>query len=175
MIRNTLIPRTPTEYTGISGIKIWEDSADAAGRRPSFITVQLIRDGAVFDTRTLTASTGWSYAFDDLPVDDGYGHVYTYEIREIGVPGYYMLMDGYTITNSLIPEVPKAGIVPGLEEKTEEELEELLDLFDYDTPLWGGLLGTGDDLPIYPFVFGAIGAFAVILLVVTGRRRRGEA
>ena len=166
-----MIPRSPTAYTGISGIKIWEDSGDAAGRRPSFITVQLIRDGAVFDTRTLTASTGWSYAFDELPVDDGYGHTYTYEIREVGVPGYYMLMDGYTITNSLIPEVPRAGF----DAYTEEELEELLDLFDYDTPLWGGLLGTGDDLPIYPFVFGAIGALAVILLVVTDRRRRGEA
>ena len=52
---------------------------------------------------------------------------------------------------------------------TEEELEGLVEIGDYDTPLWGGLLQTGDDLPAYPFVSGGIG---VLALVVLDRKKR---
>lgn len=172
-IRNELIPSPPTRFTAISGIKIWEDSGDAAGLRPSYVTVSLLRDGVVVDTRTLSAATGWTYSFDDIPVDDGYGVEYEYSIREEGVPGYYQLIDGTTITNSLIPAVPRAAAP--YEELGEEELEQLLDLFGYNTPLWNNLLKTGDDLPIYPFIFAGIGAAAVMILFVSGRKRRGEA
>ena len=51
-------------------------------------------------------------------------------------------------------------------------MEELLDLFEYPTPLWGELMPTGDDTPIYPFIFGGIGVVAIVLLLVLGRRRR---
>ena len=54
----------------------------------------------------------------------------------------------------------------------EEELEELIDLFDYGTPLWGGLLGTGDETPTYPYVFGGAGALALLALLLIGRKRR---
>jgi len=182
-IRNELIPATPREYTSMSGIKIWEDGGDSSGRRPSYITVDLVRDGRIVDSRTLNAATGWEYSFEDIPVDDGYGHRYTYSVREEGVPGYYMMMDGTTITNSLIPEVPRAAsersdMTPPApyEEFGEEELEELLDLYGYPTPLFGNtLLKTGDDMPIYPFIFAAIGAGAVIVLIIFGRKRKGEA
>ena len=60
------------------------------------------------------------------------------------------------------------------EELSEENLEQLLDLYDYNTPLFGGLLGTGDKMPIYPFVFGGIGVAAVLLLIIFGRRRKEE-
>ena len=51
-------------------------------------------------------------------------------------------------------------------------MDELMDMLDYDTPLWGQLLGTGDKTPVYPFVFGGIGVLAIIALVVFGRKRR---
>ena len=54
----------------------------------------------------------------------------------------------------------------------EEDLEELVELFDYDTPLWGGLLGTGDETPVYPFVFGAIALVSIAMLLADSRRRR---
>ncbi len=74
-----------------------------------------------------------------------------------------------------IPERYTPTTPPPFREKTEEELEELIDIFDYDTPLWGGLLGTGDDMPVYPFIFAGIGVAALLVLFLFGRRRRDTA
>ena len=210
IITNTLIPRTPEKYTSFSGTKTWADSGNESGSRPSYITVQLLRDGAVADTRTVTAATGWSYRFDNVPEDDGYGHHYTYTVHEDGVPGYYARQDGSNFSNYRLPggDVPPGQpgrpwepgqpgqpgqppespyyqppiperytptTPPPFREKTEEELEELIDIFDYDTPLWGGLLGTGDDMPVYPFIFAGIGVAALLVLFLFGRRRRDTA
>jgi len=77
---------------------------------------------------------------------------------------------------SVRQEVPTRGTgtqLPSFEERSEEELEELFDLFGYGTPLWGQLLGTGDETPIYPYIFGGVGVLAVaLLLILTGKRRR---
>ena len=111
-------------------------------------------------------------------MDDGYGHVYVYTVREETAPGYYTIVDGRTIINGKIPdepesppeEPPRYRTPPEFDEFTEEELEDLLDLFDYDTPLFGRPLGTGDEIPVYPFVFAGIGLVAVLVLVL-GRKR----
>ena len=55
---------------------------------------------------------------------------------------------------------------------SEEEVDGLVDMIDYDTPLWGSLLATGDETPAYPYVFCGIGILALIALALTARRRR---
>ena len=62
----------------------------------------------------------------------------------------------------------------GAGEPTVEELEDLIELFGYGTPLWGGLLQTGDQLPIYPFVFGGFGLLALALLAILEQKRRKQ-
>ena len=52
---------------------------------------------------------------------------------------------------------------------TVEELEELVDLLDYETPLYGELLKTGDEIPLYPFIFAGVGM--LILLFAIFRKR----
>lgn len=52
---------------------------------------------------------------------------------------------------------------------TEEELENIIDLFDYQVPLYGDLLATGDNLPIYPFIFGGI-SILILLYVIFHKR-----
>ena len=52
----------------------------------------------------------------------------------------------------------------------EEELEDLLTIFDYGVPLWGGLLGTGDEIPAYPFVFGGLGLLALAAYIALNRK-----
>ena len=72
-------------------------------------------------------------------------------------------------------DVPTTGTPrPPFEDKTEEELEEMFDLFDYETPLWGALLQTGDDIPAYPFVFGGIGLAALLALALLNRRKKTD-
>ena len=55
---------------------------------------------------------------------------------------------------------------------TEEQLEDLVEMDDYQTPLWGDLLQTGDDLPLYPFVFGGLGVLSLLALLVLDLRKR---
>lgn len=201
-ITNSLEPQEPKEYTEISGAKTWNDNGNESGKRPTNITVRLYRDGVEIESRTVTAGTDWKYTFGSLPVDDGYGNIYAYEVREDGVKGYYTRVDDMSVTNSVIdgstpptpttedgtpppegltPNVPqkpedvperKTGTpVPHFEEKTDEELEELFDMFGYGTPLYG-MLGTGDQVPVWVWICAGAGALALILFIATGRKKK---
>ena len=194
-IINTLIPQEPKSYTSISGGKTWNDEGNAAGIRPNYITIILLRNGVELERRTVTAASNWQYTFADLPMDDGYGNAYYYSIREEGVPGYFLRQTGNNLVNTLLPNIvppepgkqpppgetpPKIPNTPLIEygDLSEEELEDLLDIFDYDTALWGGLLKTGQETPTYPYVFAGIGAAALIALVVimaVDRKKRQQA
>jgi len=181
-IVNDLVPQTPKEYTNFSGIKIWDDNDNADGKRPNYIVVRLMRDGREVERRTVTAANGWQYTFQNIPLDDGYGNTYTYTIREDAVGGYVGRIEDFQITNSKLPErealtelegygIPLAGF-------GEPELEGLLELYDYGTPLWGRPLKTGDEIPLYPIVFGGIGLLALIalaILIVIGKKRENNA
>ena len=72
--------------------------------------------------------------------------------------------DGETNRNTSTPK-------PNFGSKSEGELEDLFDLFDYNTPLWG-MMGTGDETPVYPYVFGGAGVLAVVALLVFGKKRK---
>ena len=121
--------------------------------------------------QSVTAATEWQYTFQNQPRDDGYGHTYAYAVREDAVPGYFARMNGFGVLNARLPETIEDDATP-LGARSAENLEELLVLFDYSTPLFGDLLQTGDEMPVYPIVFGGAGALALLALLVTGRRRR---
>ena len=170
-ITNTLVPPAQPNYTDIAGVKTWADNDNAAGKRPAYITVRLLRDGEVIDQRTVTAATEWKYDFGSLPVDDGYGRAYAYTVREDAVNGYFTRVEGYNITNTILPEKPRTE-QPPFQEKPEEELEKAVDLPDYETPLWGTLLSTGETHPAYPYVFAGVGTLAAALWILLGRKRK---
>ena len=169
-------------YISVSGTKTWNDQDNARGLRPQSIVVRLLQDGAVIQEKTVTEQDGWSYRFEQLPDTNGYGHTYVYTVSEQMVKGYYAQINGFDITNTILPErdggrhddpsAPKRSSVPPFEEHTEEEMEEFIDIFDYDIPLWGGLLSTGDEVPVYPYVFAGIGVAALAVLAIFGRRKK---
>ena len=189
-ITNELIPGNPEDYVNLAGKKTWIDNNNARGRRPDSITVRLLRDGEEIDSRTVTAEDGWEFDFGRLPADDGYGNTYKYSLREDSVRGYFTRFNGntevinellitsttttsrYTPMGVVVVESRNSGTpVPRFEDKTESELEELFDLFDYDTPLWG-MLGTGDETPVWPYAFGGAGALALVGAIVLAAKRR---
>lgn len=49
-------------------LKTWEDEG-AEDLRPESVTVDLLRDGQVYDTVTLTAAENWRYTWEELPAD----------------------------------------------------------------------------------------------------------
>ena len=65
-------------------MKVWED--DGTEARPESVTVQLLRNGEVYDTVTLSDENGWSHTWTGLDKDD------TWQVVEADVP------DDYTVT-----------------------------------------------------------------------------
>ena len=51
-------------------------------------------------------------------------------------------------------------------------MDGLMDVLGYGTPLFG-MLDTGDETPLYPFLFGGAGLLALAMLLAL-RKRRGR-
>lgn len=78
--------------------KIWNDHKDILGLRPSFVTIQLLKNGEVIDEVELSHSNNWKYEFTNLvQYTDGTENQYT--IKEKDVDGYNssQVRDGNTI------------------------------------------------------------------------------
>ena len=99
-ITNTHTPET----ISITGLKTWDDADNQDGNRPEFITVNLLRDGQVIDTREVTAAYDWSYTFADLDKYENGGEEVFYTITETSVDGYSTTYDEFDITNSYTPK-----------------------------------------------------------------------
>ncbi len=91
------------EAVSIAGEKIWNDGDNQDGIRPKSITIHLLANGKVIDTKTVTAAEGWKYDFGRLPKTDQNGKEINYEIREVSVPGYTTSFDGNNIVNTHTP------------------------------------------------------------------------
>ena len=178
---NTIVPKEEVAQISVSGQKTWQDNDNASNKRPESITIELRQNGVAIRTATVTANDNWAYTFTDLPEGDGYGNAYTYTVSEQAVPGYYAVYDGMNVTNVLMPKVPDlftindmpvARGLPGFGGYNEGELMEMFMLFDYGVPLFGVLLGTGLEIPMYPFVFAGFGALAIVLLLAFGRKKK---
>jgi len=88
------------EYIDISGTKTWNDAGNE-NKRTNSITVQLLANGIVKDSKEVTSSNGWNYSFTDLPKYDSSGNEITYKVREINIPEEYTVSyEGYNIINT---------------------------------------------------------------------------
>ena len=78
--------------------KLWEDNANAAGRRPAFVAVTLLHDGTALRRVTLNAQNQWQHTFYGLP-NQG-----VYTVQEEPVAGYnaeyFQVIGGWIITNT---------------------------------------------------------------------------
>ena len=97
------IPPAPPSTITISGSKTWEDSGNIDGKRPSSITINLLKNGTKIDSKTVRESDGWSWSFANLREYDDAGNRINYSITEEIVPGYTTNVIGYNITNSYTP------------------------------------------------------------------------
>lgn len=97
------VPKTTeTETETMVCQKFWEDSMNAAGKRPDSILVTLYRDGVPFRTVTLSAANSWQHKFYMLP-NSG-----TYTIEEKPITEYQAsytpVLNGCLILNTYTPE-----------------------------------------------------------------------
>ena len=106
---NTIVNQSKT--TSITVTKAWDDGDDQDGIRPGSVEVQLYADGtACGDPVTVTEANNWQYTWEDLPeYKDGKAVVYTVkETTEIN--GYTSNVDGFTITNTHVPETTSVTV-----------------------------------------------------------------
>ncbi|WP_036730115.1 Cna B-type domain-containing protein, partial [Peptoniphilus mikwangii] len=98
------------EKVKVEGEKTWDDNNDQDGKRPTTITVKLLKKvggGAPVVVQTKQVSKGddgkWKYEFNDLPKYEN-GKEIIYSIKEEPVDGYETEINGYNITNKHKPE-----------------------------------------------------------------------
>ncbi|MCI6638730.1 MAG: Cna B-type domain-containing protein, partial [Lachnospiraceae bacterium] len=96
-ITNTYSPVT------ISGTKTWNDSGYSDVKKPDSITVNLLANGNLVASKSVTAATSWKYSFDNLPKYDDNGQEIVYTITENNVTDYSTTVNGYDITNTYTP------------------------------------------------------------------------
>ena len=101
VITNKHVPET----TSVEGQKTWDDSNNQDGKRPSEITVNLLKNGAPFKTATVKADAdgNWKYSFTGLPKYEN-GQEVKYSVTENAVEAYNTKIEGYNIKNSYTPE-----------------------------------------------------------------------
>ena len=94
------------EKINISGTKVWNDNNDQDGKRPTKITVQVLKGEQVVAEVEVSAETGWKFEFKDLPKYEN-GTEITYVLKEVSVEHYTTEVTGkdgkYTITNTHTP------------------------------------------------------------------------
>jgi len=98
-VTNTYDP----QKTKVTVNTVWNDSDDQDGKRPSSVTVSLHANGTKVQTATLTSSGGWRFTFTKLDkFINGEPIVYTIAVE--APAGYTSSVDGFTVTNTHLPE-----------------------------------------------------------------------
>ena len=108
------------ELTSVSGKKVWEDEGNRDGIRPESITVNLLADGEVVQSAEVTAATGWTYSFTNLPKYKN-GEQINYTITEDPVESYETVIDGFDITNSHTPELVDIPVIKTWDDANDQD------------------------------------------------------
>lgn len=85
----------------LSGEKTWKDDNNAEGKRPDSITIKLLQNGVVVDSKVVTAKDNWKWKFVGHPLHDNHRVNYTYTVLENDVPYYSENVNGMNVTNTI--------------------------------------------------------------------------
>lgn len=103
----TLTNTKPIETVTKTVSKVWEDSNNQDGLRPSAITIILTGDDGSRRVKSVSAAENWTTMFENLPKSQNHGQSIQYTVSEAFVSGYTdeVTQNGnnYTITNTHIP------------------------------------------------------------------------
>lgn len=103
----TLTNTKPIETVTKTISKVWEDSNNQDGLRPSAITVIMTGDDGSRRVKSVSAAENWTTTFENLPKNQNHGQSIQYTVSEAFVSGYTDKVtqngDNYTITNIHAP------------------------------------------------------------------------
>ena len=109
-----------TEKVNVEGSKTWDDKENQDGKRPKEIKINLLKNGKVFDTKTVTEKDGWKWKFENL---DKYekGQEIKYTISEEQVEGYTTVVTGNNVKNSYTPGKTSIQVTKAWEDKNNQD------------------------------------------------------
>ena len=97
------------EHLNVSGVKTWSNDTDEV--RPASITVNLYRDGELYDSKVVTEADNWAYAWNNLDKYEGEtSRKYEYTLDEDPVFDYQQVYVAQE-TDSWIPSSFSNGLL----------------------------------------------------------------
>ena len=138
---NTRDVGTEETTTSRTVYKVWNDSDNADGLRPTEVVVYLLADGVSIDAATLSEANGWSARFDNLPVYNADGSAIEYQVVEAYTAEYYVRYQYAAAVINIINSHSPEEFVP--DEPRDPNLLTLIE--DYMVPLGGNVnMNEGD-------------------------------
>lgn len=168
----TAIPDDGPSYVSRKVLKVWDDAGHAQ-ERPQSVTVQLLRDGEVYDTVTLTAADNWRHTWTELD------NKYQWSVVEEEMEGYTVTVtrEGVTfkVTNTYDAELPDNPPPTGPGETPKPDPDPDPDPEDELLPD-EGVPGGGASLPQTGQLWWPVPVLfcAGLLMVIVGLVRRRE-
>lgn len=105
----------PAETVDRKVLKVWKN--DAADTRPASIRVQLLKDGAVYETVTLDAAANWRHTWEKLPKYNKDGTLIRWTVAEITPDGYTVLVTQEGVTSVVTNTAKKTPAAPSEPQK----------------------------------------------------------
>ena len=138
---NTRDVGTEETTTSRTVYKVWNDSDNADGLRPTEVVVYLLADGVSIDAATLSEANGWNAMFDNLPVYNADGSAIEYQVVEAYTAEYYVRYQYAAAVINIINSHNPEDFVP--DEPRDPNLLTLIE--DYMVPLGGNVnMNEGD-------------------------------
>ncbi|MBF0714053.1 Cna B-type domain-containing protein, partial [Gemella sp. GH3] len=96
------------------------DNNNQDGKRPTSITVNLLANGEIVQSKEISEQDNWSYEFTNLPKFKD-GQEVNYTVTENQVAGYETVINGYNITNKYTPETTQVSGVKTWEDNNNQD------------------------------------------------------
>ena len=116
---NVINKREP-EKTFVEGTKTWNDKDNQDGKRPTEITINLLKNGTKIASKKVTKTDGWKWKFENLDKYEN-GKEINYTITEEKVEGYTTEVKGYDVKNSYTPGKTSLQVTKAWEDKNDQD------------------------------------------------------
>ena len=116
---NVINKREP-EKTFVEGAKTWNDKDNQDGKRPTEITINLLKNGTKIASKKVTKADGWKWKFENLDKYEN-GKEINYTIAEEKVEGYTTEVKGYDVKNSYTPGKTSLQVTKAWEDKNDQD------------------------------------------------------
>ena len=116
-IVNTHTPET----VSISGTKTWDDNGNQDGKRPASITINLLKNGSTYESKTVTEADGWAYSWTNLPKYENNGSLIRWSLTETPVEGYTRTWNGSSVTNTYDPDSAELTVVKSWNDNNNQD------------------------------------------------------